>query len=79
MYICLNVNNRYSCTSLTELEFSRQFFENYLNIKFRDNTFSIRDVTCGQTLKKLRDFFTVLRTRLKRPLQHCRTLTVLTL
>jgi hypothetical protein len=33
-----------------KLEFSRQFFEKYANIKFRENLLSgSRTVTCGQT------------------------------
>jgi hypothetical protein len=47
--IFLHVNYRYSCTSLTEFEFPIQILEKYLNIKFYENTSSIRGVPCGQT------------------------------
>jgi hypothetical protein len=49
IYICLNVNKRYFSTSLKKIEFSKQIFETYLNIKLDDITSSIRDVPFGQT------------------------------
>jgi len=36
MYIGLYVNNRYSRQIWIKLEFSRQSFEKYINIKFRE-------------------------------------------
>jgi hypothetical protein len=41
---------RYSCHILMKLEFSRQIFENYTNIKFYENPSSGRRVfPCGRT------------------------------
>jgi hypothetical protein len=57
IYICRHVNHCYSGTSLTELEFSLQIFQKHSNIKFHNNTSSIRDVPCGQTWQKLIYFF----------------------
>jgi hypothetical protein len=43
-------NNSYFCPILIKLEFSEQIFENYSNIKFRENLPSrIRGVSGGQT------------------------------
>jgi len=39
----------YSYPILLELEFSRQFFEKYPNIKFRENPSGSRLVPCGRT------------------------------
>jgi len=51
MYIGLHVKYRcYSCQILIELEFCRQIFEKYSNIKFRENPSSVsRVVPCGRT------------------------------
>jgi hypothetical protein len=52
-----------------ELEFYRQIFEKYWDIKFYENPFSgSRVVPCGQTERQGEAnsrFFTVLRTRLQ--------------
>jgi len=37
MYIGLHVQYRYSCQILMKLEFSREVFERYSNIKFHEN------------------------------------------
>ena len=50
MYIGLYVKYRYCCQILMKLEFSRQIFEKYSNIKFHENPYSgNRVVPCGQT------------------------------
>ena len=51
MYIGLHVKyTRYSCQILMELEFPRQIFEKYSNIKFHENPFSgSRVVLCWRT------------------------------
>ena len=42
-------NTHYSCPILMKPEFSRQFFENYSNIKFHENPSRAgRVVPCGQ-------------------------------
>jgi hypothetical protein len=46
-----------SFTSLTELEFSIEIFEMYLNVKFRDNASGIQYVPFGQTRQTLTDVF----------------------
>jgi hypothetical protein len=49
MYIRLHAN-RYSCQILMKLEFSRQIFEEYSDIKFQENPSSGRRVVpCGET------------------------------
>ena len=40
MYIGLHVTYRYSCPILMKLEFSRQIFEKFSNIKFNKNVSS---------------------------------------
>ena len=43
-------SNRYSCQILLKLEFTRQIFEKYSNIKFHENPSSGSRVSpCGQT------------------------------
>jgi hypothetical protein len=50
MYIGLYVKYRYCCQIFIKLEFSRQIFDKYSNIKFHKNPSSgSRDVPCGQT------------------------------
>jgi len=50
MYIGLHVQYRYSCEILMTLEFSRQIFEKYSNIKFDENMFGgSRVVSCEGT------------------------------
>ena len=50
MYIGVHVSNHYSCQILMKLEFSRQVFEKYSNVKFHKNPSSeSRVVPCGQT------------------------------
>jgi hypothetical protein len=50
MYIGLHVKYRYCCQILVKLEFCRQIFEKYLNIRFHENPFSwSRVVPCGGT------------------------------
>jgi len=50
MYIGLHVKCRYACMILMTLEFSRQFFEKYSNIKLHENLSNgSRVVPCGQT------------------------------
>jgi len=49
-YIGLHVKARHSCQILMKLEFSRQIFEKYSNIKFHENPSSgSRVVQCGRT------------------------------
>jgi hypothetical protein len=49
MYIGRHVSTRYSCPILIKLEFSRQIFEKYSNIKFHENPSSgSRVVACGR-------------------------------
>ena len=50
MYTGLHESTVYSCQILIKLEFSRQIFEKYSNIKFHENPYSgSRFVPCGQT------------------------------
>ena len=50
MYIGLHVKYRYSSHILMKLEFFRQIFEKYSNIKFHENPYSgSRVVACGRT------------------------------
>jgi len=49
MYISLHVKHRYTCQILMKLEFSRQTFEKYSNIKFHENpSIWSRGVPCGR-------------------------------
>ena len=49
-------NVRYSCNILMKVEFSRQAFAKYSNIKFHENPSSgSRVFTCGQTKKDRHD------------------------
>jgi hypothetical protein len=50
MFIGLHVKYRYPCRILRTLEFYRQAFKKYSNIKFHENPASgSRVVPCGQT------------------------------
>jgi hypothetical protein len=50
MYAGLHVNYALFLWDFKELEFSRQSFQKYSNIKFYENPSSgCRDVSCGQT------------------------------
>jgi len=42
--VYLHLKDRFSCTSLTELEFSGQMFEKYLNIKLQDHVSCFRGI-----------------------------------
>jgi hypothetical protein len=77
-YKCTRVfmwSARNFCHILTTLEFSRQVFEKYSNIKFHENPSSgSRVASWGQTeMTKLIVVFAILRKRLKKILQ-CATL-----
>jgi len=58
----------YSCQILMNLEFSRQVFEKYSNVKFHENPLSgNRVVPCWQTDGRTSMTMLILRTRQKVP------------
>jgi hypothetical protein len=65
MYVGLHVQYRYSCQILMKLEFSRQRFEQYSNIKFHENPSSGSwNLPCGRTQTQANNRFS--RRRLNR-------------
>jgi hypothetical protein len=65
MYTGLNVVTRYSGQILAKLEFSRQTFEKYSDIKFREDPFSGSRVRADGRADESKALFTGMRTRLK--------------
>jgi hypothetical protein len=71
MYLGLHLSTRYSCRILITLEFSRQIFENYSNIKFHEHpSGGSRVDPCERTdsqpdMTKLIVDFAISRKRLK--------------